>query len=760
MRNKIDYEKWTFTDEEILEGNPYSEQSLPSSALGVSTITVQVKCIDPSIVTFRRNAPMSYFYKDRQRGIYYVQSVNRVGPNRYTITATTALGLLEQMEHRGGIYTGETVGDVVRSICGDVPVKVKTNLEGIKLYGWLPYCKPPKASARDNLVQVLFAIGAYLGTDLDGYLRVEPLWDGVSNVIPPDRIYNEGQVEYGTPVSAVTVTEHQYIQGTDRTTLFEGTAVEGDVAEFDSPMHDLQAEGFTILDSGPNWARLSAGTGVLTGVAYIHATRQVTETVNEGAVENVKFISDCTLVSLVNSRAVAARMAEYYRCVSTISVPIVAEVERPGDVVSIYDPFDRKMVEACISSMDVNMSNVLRAETQALVGFKPPQPGETEYYDFREVLTGSGEWAPPEGVKSVTYVLISGAQGGKAGRKGEPGTSRSFSYTGSLFGKISIPTRGYGPGKGGKGGSGGEPGEGGRILRGELSLTDGTPIRFQCGVGGEGAEYNADAPDAPGSYGTDTTFGTASTADGKSSDIGYTDIVTGEVFAQKGLDGIAGGNGVGYEGDISSSDNIGEFDPVDDVVDEDGNVWTCGAMNIADDMGSHVEGYGDSKSFTGDLDEGGAGAFFSTGLGSGAAAGANGTKDAAGKYSVYLSSDKKTITARAWASSGAKGADATLKPKKATDGRGGRGGYGGGGGASIGYAGYYTYIGSKPTAGSYNTAVYTASPGDGGLPGPGADGADGLIILLYRKPKPVSSGAVATKDGRWLLDKLGRRIIV
>ena len=39
-------------------------------------------------------------------------------------------------------------------------------------------------------------------------------------------------------------------------------------------------------------------------------------------------------------------------------------------------------------------------------------------------------------------------------------------------------------------------------------------------------------------------------------------------------------------------------------------------------------------------------------------------------------------------------------------------------------------------------------------------GGDGCIILYYRKPKPVQSGALRTSDGRDLLDALDRRMIV
>ena len=89
-------------------------------------------------------------------------------------------------------------------------------------------------------------------------------------------------------------------------------------------------------------------------------------------------------------------------------------------------------MSACLESADITLSNTLKAQEKLLVGYVPPQTGDVSYLDFREVLSGSGEWIPPEGVTEITYVLFSGAQGGRAGaRGGQSGASASHSYTGT-----------------------------------------------------------------------------------------------------------------------------------------------------------------------------------------------------------------------------------------------------------------------------------------------------------------------------------------
>ena len=48
---------------------------------------------------------------------------------------------------------------------------------------------------------------------------------------------------------------------------------------------------------------------------------------------------------------------------------------------------------------------------------------------------------------------------------------------------------------------------------------------------------------------------------------------------------------------------------------------------------------------------------------------------------------------------------------------------------------------------------------DGGSGGGGGQGGDGCIILYYRKKKELQSGPLKDKNGKLVLDRLGRRII-
>lgn len=714
----------------------FQEVALDESSLSFDTVSVEVctKTIGAQLSALPNNTPIIVYRGGEIKARFVSSGVSRIGPVTYQLTGRSPMGALTGMAHTGGIYTGQTVEDVVKEICGNIPSLIKSVYAGVKLYGWLPYADGKERSARDNLAQVLFAIGAYLRTDLNGVLRIKPLWDGTASLIDVDRSYTGGTVKYDAPISAVTVTEHQYVAGTEVKELFSGTAQNGDIITFSEPMHSLSATGFTILESGANYAKISAGTGALTGKAYIHNTRLITQPVTAGAVENIKSVTDATLVSLVNSYAVAKRLADYYRCRETITNDIVSGHEKPGHVVSVYHPYDKKMVSACIQSLDTTMSATLKSSMDALVGFTPAQPEAAEYLDERVVLTGSGEFQIPEGTTTIHYVMISAGQGGRCGEKGEDTQSGpKFSWTNPVF---EDRVDGYALALGGKGGPGGKGGMGGRIVEGDLDVSQLKSLAYDCGKSGKGAEFSPD--DLPGTDGTDTVFHGMTTAGASAPDWGFTDPITGEQFGGVGEDGLPGGDGAGRDPSVSeyTDDSVQQYVNGTIAYDEDGNAFTPGPVVGSDGKISmtRIASTSTPRSY----------GWYSSGLGGGPAAGANGKAGSSGRG---LPGE---TTVSVTGGSGANGMTATLTPSKPKRyGRGGRGGYGGGGAGSGGIA-----------VKNGNGTITPGTPGSGGLGGPGGPSANGCIILYYRKFGQTRGGPLVQKGGGLFFDRLNKLFIV
>lgn len=711
MSNKITYLDHVFEGTDIESGNPYYARSLTSSSLEIDSFDFEVKSSDTTLTQFVRNTPLTYYHDDVQMGIFYVQKISRTTVCTYRFECTSTIGLLDESYHNGGIYTGETVKEVVEDICGPFPVWIKTNIQNIQLYGWLPI-----ATRRENLSQVLFAIGATLKVDYNGTLRVEGLWDGQSTEIDAGHMHAGGSVEYSTPVTQVIVTEHAYTaNATEVAELFNGTTAAGDKITFDEPCYDLTAEGFSILEAAANYAIVSAGSGTLTGKKYVHTTRQIVKDVQPAArelvsqSENIVTVENATLVSLVNANAVADRLVRYYACTERIVNKMVTQRESPGDVVSVYHPYEDAAVQGCIESSDVTVSGKLASTERILVGYRPQMPEDIVTYNHRELLSGSGAWTVPTGVTSLRVILIGGGKNGERGNWGETvSVSPNDWYDTNSFTTAQV--------SGGKGGVGGAGGAGGNILDVSIDVTPGQVINFTCGVGGETASIN-------------TLFGNHTSEDGSPSSNGWTDPTTGENFASPGLAGADGGDG----GDAGErGEDVGDY--------SGGSPSSGGTAQITYDgirLGSYTRGKNG---------------------GGGAAEGGDGESGVNPRVNIIGGSFSDDIGTDMWvyvSLGGADGADGSDGLDATVYGCGGNGGNGGAGGGAI--ASVSVTINSPHQTARGSNSVANSHGGDGGS---GGKGADGCIIVFYGIQRIIPHGAFQTSDGKWMFERQHRRLIV
>ena len=750
-RNKIVYRGTTY--DRLAAGTVYLSKSLLGDELEPNTLSVTVETESKALLSFEIDDPVTYFYRDNKRGTFYLQSVTQVAWNKYDLYATGAIGLLLKRVHRGGIYSGTSAESLLSSICGPIPFRMQTRFSNSKLYGWLPYVKPPASSARDNFMKVLFALGATVTEDLDGALKIEELWDGVSGDAQKNRMGQGASVIREGKVTSVSLIEHQWVQGGDQTDLFEGTAAQGTEIVFDEPMYNLTASGFSILERGANYAKLSAGSGTLRGTAYVHNTRLIETKILNSSTENVISVEDQTLISLVNSSGAAKRLANYYKCLETIDAPLVYNLENPGELLTTYHPFDKTNVSACIKTEEITMSNKLKSQSTLLVGFTPIRQEGSESYEYHVVLTGSGTFTFPEGTTSARAVLI-GAGG--AGFDGSPGGDSTETWedeeikttrinltapTTSASDSSNVSNRGAGtPGNGGAGGAAGTPG---KVYEVTFSPSSGSRISYACGVKGT----------SNGALGGATTFGSYSSNSGSTSSAGYTDIITGITYAKSGDSGADGGKGgSGADGESVGGVSGGKQEPSGSATRSDSD--TQRRSNISMDIDATAN--------------------FSLGASGGGGAGGNsgnnlGTPGGDAEVgSVRLSITTGYINAFVYPNKGgtggdgADGADASVYGCSGS-GAGGGGGAGGDSSASSNVsAQYYVYNITTQTRTDFsiNNNAGGAAVRKGGAGGKGGAGADGCIILYYGVTTPVQDGQLKDKNGLMLLDKYGRRLIV
>ena len=400
------------------EGTVHLAVSLLGDTLEPDTLDVVVEATGAdamALTAFALDDPVELVHRGERLLLCYIQSVTRTGPKTYRVYATSGVGLLIRRPHRGGIYTGQTVDQVLPGIFGSIPYRCKTGLGRRQLYGWLPYCKPKDSSARDNLASILYTIGGTVRADRNGVLMIVPLWDGYSSALGLDKLGDSASAAMDGQVTGISVTEHQYLESKETVDLYEGATADGYEVVFDEPVHHLEATGFAILESGANYAILGAGYGTLVGHKYTHITLAVTRDLSPGRTENIVAVEDKYLVSPMASSAVADRLANYHSHKETFSAPAVYLDELPGNRVYTAHPYDKVALGACLTTADITLSVHLAAQMDMLAGYVPL--ADDDYYDMVELIDTDTTWtAQADG--EITVVLIGGGGGGDGGGAG------------------------------------------------------------------------------------------------------------------------------------------------------------------------------------------------------------------------------------------------------------------------------------------------------------------------------------------------------
>ena len=691
---------------------------MPKGASGMLTVEKELYGVRPyqrvqigDLSQYKYGEPVLYYHGGKLIGKFFLSSIDRKTRYTYQLSCISAIGLLDNSKHYGGIYNRVRLDAIVEEIVsGTIEYVMDEELAGILVTGWLPI-----DSKRNNLHQVLFPMGVSVKKEENGMTRFT-YYDGANKLqIEENRIFVGGSIEYQSPATKVIVTEHSYLNTPNDETVNlyngnviavdlispKGQAFTGQMFQFEDPVHNLSITGGTILERGVNYSIVGpASNCTLTGRKYTHALNEISRGVdNTESAESTISVTDCTMINATNSDNVARRLLSYYSAAKLVNADLVVENERPGIGVKFTDPFDDQ-VDGFIESMNLNFGGFLRANTSFADKFVPVNPGNafTRYV----VLRGNGTWIAPSDVKRIRVAMIAGGTGGIPGEKGEDGKEGTTgTYSASDSATRTNGVKQY-YGRPGSGGSGGDGSIGGKIYDIILDFETGQQFSYTSGTGGTSA-----------ASGSASTFGTYSSDSGAPFMYGYTNQVDGSVYATPGTKGLPGGRGSGSMGEDDKSDpSIGETIIINGVSYKPGGQGENDENSYSYNNGGQ---YNDRTQYQG-----------YGGVGGGAAAGKDGNRGGNGSGTASRG------LANGIAGRGGTGATATLIPEKSIVlGGGGTGGYGGGGGGSHGVssAGLRRQNDSTGPYAKYTTEI--AGVGLGGDGGPGGQGGDGGIIVFY-----------------------------
>lgn len=690
---------------------------------------IVTKLSDERLEDYHYGSVVRYYHSGNLVGKFYLEKIEQVGKWDWKFSCVSDMGMLVSSDHYGGLYTGQKAKDVIADVIGGVvPYTLEESLQNVEIYGWLK-----KATRRDNLRDVLFAIGAQVVRDANGDAVFQPYEaEPHPYAILPSTFYKTGSsVNNGTPATQAILTEHAYAaRTTDETeTLYDGeivgedlitpkgAKVNGIIVVFDEPHYDLEVSSAQLLEYGVNYAVLgSAAYGSLIGKKYTHTQRTLVRDGKATGVPNVVRSSKCTLVNIRNSPSVADRLIAFYGYATKVTVDMVITTEKPGDFVSFIDPYGRPMY-GYIQSLEITMSKVMKARATIICGFIPPV--DVPMYLHHEFFFANATWTVPEGVTSVRVVCIGGGPGGPSGVQGGPNTQEGMSHnrgphpSGPSTEKCNTWSQEMAPTKGGTGGAGSPGAEGGKVFSTTIKVTPGQQFAIVIGAGGKGGICAGNGAVA-GSDGGETKFGAITSNSGSTVPNGYLEEVTGKTYAGKGEDGIAGGDGVSGYGQLIPNSFWGdqELDYLYTIpagVVYKGVTYAPGQAQDTQTATSSVTGKPSSSG--GEVSRA-----TGRGLGGGAAAGTNGPS---------------TDTTQR---NGAVGAVPVKPDAQTRAGFGGHGGHGGGGAGGNGgaYASRYIRTNLSPQS------APKVSSGDqvlGGNGGEGGDGGPGACFIYYYSPE-------------------------
>lgn len=301
---------------------------LISNELSINYLDWELRSNSDTEYIFQLKQPVEAYHNNKLIGVFYVDKIpERTGIGDYSVECQDALGVLDNYEWAGKMYTADTAfPSVVNEIVGGAfEVDIEAALAGATIKGYIP-----DGTRRKALQQVAFIVGAAVDTSKTNKIRFFVPKYEKPTALPDRDVFEGGSVKQEAIVTAVIVTYHTYTQGSGSS---------GD-------------EVITVND-----------------VKYVHTTGTVrieNPNVTASDKQNVKTVQDATLVNASNAQAVAQRVYNYWMRRKTVETSIVWEDQNMLDYIIVPTPWGQEMTGS-LTSAKITLSNLTAAEIEVVV---------------------------------------------------------------------------------------------------------------------------------------------------------------------------------------------------------------------------------------------------------------------------------------------------------------------------------------------------------------------------------------------------------
>ncbi len=344
-----------FDRDELIEVQLLNEIDPTLCELTADTASIEIYDKHNRHLIPQENQRIEITHDGTLRAVLYVTSSTRKAGEQYSISAQSAIGLLEDT-CLGGVYVNKPLSELLSEILGEWSFSVDSKFKSIKINGYLPIC-----TQREALQQVAFAIGAVITTQGSSKIRFLKPATVTTSVIKDSEILQGSEVETSARIAKAEIQAHSYRKSSVSEELLQDEEINGTdvLVTFEEPHYDYTITGGTITGYGSNWVTITANGAVsVNGKKYTHNTskrskRNPKATAKEQG--NIMSVTDATLVNHENVAGVLERLYSTTQLYQTMKQQVVVSSQKAGDIISTVSPWN-SIMRGYISSMDSTLT--------------------------------------------------------------------------------------------------------------------------------------------------------------------------------------------------------------------------------------------------------------------------------------------------------------------------------------------------------------------------------------------------------------------
>jgi hypothetical protein len=173
-----------------------------SIELPISTSSLTLINAKGYVDLFKEKEKISIFFDGKEKATMIIKKIQNVEQNKWTVSCEDWVSLLEDSTWYGDTYTEVNVVELLSKAFEDakIPYEIDSFFNDKTVSGVIDI-----VTARNAVMNICFAIGAYVDTSEDGILKIKKISDEIQQSIPPERIFQGAKAVEKDVVTSIGV---------------------------------------------------------------------------------------------------------------------------------------------------------------------------------------------------------------------------------------------------------------------------------------------------------------------------------------------------------------------------------------------------------------------------------------------------------------------------------------------------------------------------------------------------------------------------